>query len=136
MTTETEADRTIRLALRKLSDDLDDARHDFASANGEDYGKPDYANANEYRDEGFALGEEAFDMPEDDRADYIQTEVHRWPDYARFLVECAADYRLLQLVWDEAKRADEAEQNRMRRGEADDFRRANPLEPDFRRLGQ
>ena len=34
----------------------------------------------------------------------------------------------------EQARADEAEQNRMRREEADDFRRANPLEPDFRRL--
>ena len=134
MTTETEADRTIRLALRKLSDDLDDARHDFASANREDYGEPDYPNANEYRDDGFALGEEAFDLPEEDRADYIQTEVYRWPDHARFLVECAADYRLLQLVWDDAKRADEAEQNRMQREEADDFRRANPLEPDYRRL--
>ena len=98
MTIETQADRAFRLALCKLSDDLDDARHDFASANGEDYGKPDYANANEYRDEGFALGEEAFDLPEEDRADYIQTEVYRWPDHARFLVECAAEYRLFELA--------------------------------------
>ena len=36
---------------------------------------------------------------------------------------------------DQAK-AEEAEQNRMRREEADDFRRANPLEPGFRRLDQ
>lgn len=134
MTTETEADRAFRLALRKLSDDLDDARHDFASANGEDYGKPDYSNANEYRDEGFALGQDAFDLPEEDREDYIWTQVFAYPDHARYLVECAAEYRLLQLVWDDARRADEAEQNRMRREEADDFRRANPLEPDYRRL--
>ena len=39
--------------------------------------------------------------------------------------------------WDEEQaKAEDAEQARMRREEADDFRRANPLEPDFRRLGQ
>jgi hypothetical protein len=37
---------------------------------------------------------------------------------------------------DEQARSEKAEQNRMQREEADDFRRANPLEPDYRRLGQ
>ena len=101
MTTETEAARADRLAFCKLSDDLDDARHDYAAAQGEDYGRPDYSNANEYRDEGFALGEEAFDMPEEDRAEHIRTEVYRWPDHARYLVECAAEYRLFELVREE-----------------------------------
>ena len=36
--------------------------------------------------------------------------------------------------WDDEQA--KAEQARMQREEADDFRRANPLEPDFRRLGQ
>ena len=36
----------------------------------------------------------------------------------------------------EQARAEEAEQNRMRCEEADYFRRANPLEPGFRRLDQ
>ena len=98
MTTETEADRAIRLALCKLSDDLDDARHQYAAAQGEDYGKPDYANANEYRDEGFALGQDAFDLPEEDREDYIWTQVFAYPEHARYLVECAAEYRLFELV--------------------------------------
>lgn len=35
---------------------------------------------------------------------------------------------------DEQAKAEEAEQARMQREEADDFRRANPLESDFRRL--
>jgi hypothetical protein len=36
----------------------------------------------------------------------------------------------------EQAKAEEAEQARMQREEADDFRRANPLESDFRRLDQ
>ena len=36
--------------------------------------------------------------------------------------------------WDDEQA--KAEQTRMQREEADDFRRANPLEPDYRRLGQ
>ena len=36
--------------------------------------------------------------------------------------------------WDDEQA--KAEQARMQREEADDFRRANPLEPGFRRLGQ
>ena len=44
---------------------------------------------------------------------------------------------LCALCWEaEQAKAEEAEQNRMRREEADDFRRANPLEPGFRRLDQ
>lgn len=104
MTIETEAERALRLELVKLSDKLDDARHDFASAHGEDYGRPDYANANAYRDEGFALAEEAFDLPEEDRDDYIQTQVNSWPRYAQYLVERAAEYNLLQLVWEDKRR--------------------------------
>ena len=42
---------------------------------------------------------------------------------------------LCTLCWEaDQARSEEAEQNRMRREEADDFRRANPLEPGFRRL--
>jgi hypothetical protein len=37
---------------------------------------------------------------------------------------------------DEQAKAEQAEQARMQREEADDFRRANPLESDFRRLDQ
>jgi uncharacterized Zn finger protein (UPF0148 family) len=36
--------------------------------------------------------------------------------------------------WDDEQA--KAEQARMQREEADDFRRANPLEPDYRRLDQ
>ena len=69
----------------------------YASENGDGFSDRDYIGAAGYRAEGYALAEQAVDMPEDDRADWIDTEAYAFPASAQYLVAVAADYRLSEL---------------------------------------
>lgn len=85
-------------------DRMQDAFETYASENGDGFGGRDYAGASDYRAEGYALAEQAADMPEEDRADWIDTEAYAFPASAQYLVTAAADYRLSELTALEAKR--------------------------------
>lgn len=89
-----------RQAFRKLSDRVDDAYQSYAHDNGGDGEGPDWHNAYEYREEGYALGEEAFALPDDEsaREDRIEAALKDFPESARYLIAVAADYRLAELV--------------------------------------
>ena len=69
----------------------------YASENGDGFSDRDYIGANGYRAEGYALAEQAIDMSEEDRADWIDTEAYAFPASAQYLVAAAADYRLSEL---------------------------------------
>lgn len=90
--------------LTKAWDKMEDARRSYAETWAEDYGSLDWANANEYRDEGYALAEQAFDMPEEDREDWLEGQFYAFPESARYLIAVSADYRLLELVAEDAKK--------------------------------
>ena len=88
------AKETARVAFRKISDRLDDALEGYVYDNGSD----SRHQANEYRDDGFSLAEEAFDLPAEDRDDFIDAQSYAFPESAQYLVAVAADYRLAELV--------------------------------------
>ena len=88
------ATETARAAFRKISDRLDDALEGYVYDNGSD----SRHQADEYREEGYALAEAAFDMPEEDREDWIDGETFAFPANARYLIAWAASYRLAELV--------------------------------------
>ena len=89
-----------RSPVRRASDRLDNAFECYA----QDHCDGDYLNAREYRDEGLTIGDEAFDMPAEDRDDWIEMQTYRFPESARYLISCAADFRVTELVRDEARR--------------------------------
>lgn len=72
-------------------DKMQDAFAAYASEN-------DSLTANDYAAEGYELGEAAFDMPAEDRDDWIDGQTYAFPGSARYLVAVAADYRLAELV--------------------------------------
>lgn len=83
---------------RTAADKLDNAFQCYANENGDGFSAPDYRGAYDYREEGYRLGEEArSEAAPEDRDAYIDTEVLAWPESARYLIACAADYRLAEL---------------------------------------
>lgn len=67
-----------------------------------DYASEDRIGAEDYCAEGYRLGEEAHDMPAEDRDDWIDAQAYAFPASAQYLVAVAADYRLAELVRAEA----------------------------------
>ncbi len=78
-------------------DRMQDAFEAYAREGGDGFGQYDYVGASDYRAEGYSLAEQAADMPEEDRADWIDDQVYMFPASARYLVAWAADYRLSEL---------------------------------------
>lgn len=79
--------------LDKARADMDRARDDYL------WEFPDEGReVAAYEAEGFAVGEEAADLAEDDREGFIESEALRIaPESLRHVVECAAFYRVAQL---------------------------------------
>lgn len=66
----------------------------------------DNLSASEYWDEGTALAESAFDHSAPDGRDtFIETALEDFPESARYLIACAADYRLAELAAAPERRA-------------------------------
>lgn len=82
---------------RKAADKLDNAYQDFAHQNGEDYGQPDWHGAYEYREDGYAIAEAAFLLPVEEREDHVENAVEGCDEHARYLIACAASFRLAEL---------------------------------------
>lgn len=83
---------------RKAADRLDNAYDCYAKDMGDGFNQPAWMEAYEYREEGYCLGEEAHDMPAEDRDDWIEGETYAFPESARYLIGCAADFRLAELA--------------------------------------
>lgn len=81
---------------------VDDAFQAYANEHGDGFADRDYRGAYDYREEGYRLGEEAHDLPEEDRDDFIDAQSYAYPGSAQWLVACAANYRLAELVKAEA----------------------------------
>jgi len=75
-------------------DKMVEALADYASENGN-------LNAEDYCEEGYRLGEEAHDLPAEDREDWIDDQVYAFPESARYLVAVSASYRLAELTRDD-----------------------------------
>lgn len=80
------------------ADKLDNAFRDYAHSQGDGFSKPDWIGAYDYREEGYAIAVEAFGLPADDRADFIEYAVSEHPESAQYLVACAADFRMAELA--------------------------------------
>lgn len=97
--------------LCKLDDDMWDAHRDFAHENDKDW-----ANADELREEGLAIGEEAYKLnPENDYETevgdwetYIEGELNKYQPYQQSVVGCAAYYRVKECAEEAADKADKA----------------------------
>ena len=86
------------MPMRTAYEKMVEAKADYAHANGDGFGDYDWTGANDYAAEGYALAEAAFDMPAEDRDDWIDGQTYAFPGSARYLIACAADYRLAELV--------------------------------------
>lgn len=80
---------------------LQDAMAEYAIENGDGFYCRDWVGANDYCEEGYRLGEQAHDMPAEDRDDWIEAQTYAFPAGDRYLIAVAADYRLAELVADE-----------------------------------
>lgn len=97
--------------LCKLDDDMWDAHRDYAYANDKDW-----ANAEELREEGLAIGEEAYKLnPENDYEHdagdwetYIEGELKKYQPYQQSVVGCAAYYRVKECEEEAAYKADKS----------------------------
>ena len=99
--------QTAAPTLRQRGDKLDAAYQSFAHEWSDD-GRPDWHNAYEYREEGYAIGEAASRIPDKEsaREDFIEGEVEGCDEHAHHLIACAAYFRLAEI---EAHRGDERE---------------------------
>jgi len=77
---------------------LDEALREFAGENGDGFYCRDWVGAYEYQDEGFAMAEQAFAMPEEDREDWLEEQREAFPQSARYLMAVASAYRLAEMV--------------------------------------
>jgi hypothetical protein len=77
---------------------LQDAMAEYARENGDGFSGRDWVGANDYCEEGFRLGEQAHDMPAEDRDDWIESQTYAFPAGDRYLIAVAADYRLAEMV--------------------------------------
>jgi hypothetical protein len=102
--------------LCKLDDDMWEAHRDFAYENEGDGGGRDWANADELREDGLAIGEEAYKLnPENDYEHdagdwetYIEGELDRYDDYQQSVVARAAYYRVQECAEEAADKAAKA----------------------------
>lgn len=90
---------------RTAADKLDNAFQCYANENGDGFSAPDYRGAYDYREEGYRLGEEAADMASEDRDDWIEAQTYAFPESARYLIGCAADFRVIELEASSLQRA-------------------------------
>ena len=72
-------------------DKMADALADYAREN-------DALSAGDCQTEGYLIAAEAVTFPDDERADYIDTEAQTYPESARYLIAASASYRLAELV--------------------------------------
>lgn len=84
---------------------LDAAYASYAHDQSDGFGSFDWQGAYDYREEGYRLGEEAADMPAEDRAEWIDGETHRFEASARYLIACAADFRVEELAPEASRQA-------------------------------
>jgi len=97
--------------LCKLEDDMWEAHRDYARENDKDW-----ANADELREDGLAIGGEAYKLnPEndyesdqDDWECYIETEVKKYQPHQRYVVACAAYYRVQECAEEAADKSAKA----------------------------
>ena len=98
--------------LCKLDDDMWEAHRDYAYENDKDW-----ANADELREEGIAIGEEAYKLnPEndyesdqDDWESYIEGQLKKYyKPYQQSVVACAAYYRVQECAEEAADKAAKA----------------------------
>jgi len=97
--------------LCKLDDDMWEAHRDYAYENDKDW-----ANADELREDGLAIGEEAYKLnPEndyesdqDDWESYIEGELNRYHEHQQSVVARAAYYRVKECAEEAAANADKA----------------------------
>lgn len=82
---------------RKAADRLDNAYRVFADENGDGFGNLDWRGAYDYREDGYELGNRAYRLPVNERSDFIENAVEAFDDNARYLVSCAAAFRLAEL---------------------------------------
>ena len=89
--------------VRRLEDWLTNAVECYAADNGDGWSRA-YQLGREYTAEGQAIGDEAFDMPAEDRDDWIEGQTYAFDESARYLIGCAADLRVAELVREDALR--------------------------------
>ncbi len=83
--------------IRDLQRTVENARTEYAHENGDGFYQPDWRGANEYQADGFAIGEKAFLVAEEDREDYIEDQANLFPSGARYLIAWAAELRIAEL---------------------------------------
>ncbi len=91
-----------RDTLRKLESQLDGALDAYVYNNG----SKAWDQADEYRDDGFALAEKAFAQTEEDPQVFIEDGANKAEEGSGYLVLCAAEYRLAELQYERANKAD------------------------------
>lgn len=74
-----------------------EAHSEYAHQNGDGFYQPDWLGANEYRDEGINIGEEAFKLAADERGDFIEEQAEQHPASARYLISWAAKLQIAEL---------------------------------------
>ena len=97
--------------LCKLDDDMWEAHRDYARENDRDW-----ANADELREDGLAIGEEAYKLnPENDYEHdvgdwetYIEEELDRYHEHQQSVVARAAYYRVQECAEEAADKAAKA----------------------------
>jgi len=102
--------------LCKLDDDMWEAHRDYAYENEGDGGGRDWANADELREDGLAIGEEAYKLNpnndyEHDAGDwefYIETALNQFHPHQQSLVGAAAYYRVKECEEEALANADKA----------------------------
>jgi hypothetical protein len=106
-----ETDMKMSKELCKLDDDMWEAHRDYAHENDKDW-----ANADELREDGLAIGEEAYKLnPENDYEHdagdwefYIETALNQFHPHQQSLVGAAAYYRVKECAEEAAYTADKA----------------------------
>jgi hypothetical protein len=91
---------TAKETARKY-DKMQDAIRSYAEGSGDGFGDLDYRGADEYREAGYCLAEDARGvrgMTAGERAEWIDSAVSTYPESARYLVAVSADFRLSELV--------------------------------------
>lgn len=88
-------------ARRKAASKLDDAYAGFIYDNGSD----SWHNAYEYREDGYAIAEKAWLVPEEDgeRENYVEAEIATCDDGSRYLIARAVEFRLAELACEPVK---------------------------------
>jgi hypothetical protein len=106
-----ETDMKMSKELCRLDDDMWEAHRDYAHENDKDW-----ANADELREDGLAIGEEAYKLnPENDYEHdvgdwetYIEGELDRYHEHQQSVVARAAYYRVQECAEEAADKAAKA----------------------------